>query len=133
MRGLAHPRFCVCLLYHSLSFSLFVFFLGHFLQILWPVKPVEEQDTVQVIDFMLQNACKPVLGIHLYRLASSILTLHLNFSSAPDVLADVAGNAQAALSAERLTLRLDDLGVKHRHLAVLELRHKDANREANLR
>ncbi len=79
-----------------------------------------------MINLVLHDTCKPPFTVDSYWPAARIQSFHRHLCSTPDVVTNIAGDAQASLCPAFLTFGLDDLWIDDGDLAVLVLGNKNA-------
>src|SRR5581483_10223968 len=88
--NIQQPLAAVCCLMDLLDDSflcqLLFLVLGDFAQVFGPVKAVQEENAVKVVNLMLEDTRKPAIGIHFDWLATHIQALNDNFLGTADIL-----------------------------------------------
>src|SRR5947209_7463485 len=104
-------------IFHKELFSyygLFGFlFLTYFTQVFGSIQTVEEQDAIQVVDFVLHDTCKPPFASDLDGLAPWVLPLYNHLFRPTDIISHVAWNAQASLCPKDFSLGLDNFRIEN--------------------
>src|SRR5258708_5288203 len=112
----------------SRHYDLFrLLFLTHFAQVFGPIKAIKKENTIQMVNLMLEDAGKPTLSRNTDLLPMYILSLDENFCGTTDIVTNVTGNAETTLCAQLLPLCFDDLRVEDCNLMIFKLGNEDTD------
>ncbi len=117
-------RSSIILFHEDLFFQIFG---AYFAQVFGPIEAVGEEDAVEVVDFVLEDAGEPAFGGDFDCLATHVLTFDHDFCGAPDIVAGVARDAETAFAAKFLAFGFRNFGVEHSNLAIFIFGDEDAD------
>jgi hypothetical protein len=105
---------------------LFQFALCHLAQIFGSIQAIDEENAVEVIDFVLEDAGEPTFGTYANVFASWVLAFDDDSCGTANVIADITRDTEAAFRSQFLTFDFDDLRIDHCNFAVFVLSNEDA-------